>query len=153
MTKLTPMSRFKTEFSEIKFLLKDFFVFSVLNKKSEHTKWFRKDKWYLQPHTSKKVESLCVYLFSTGHINYPTFAVLFSDDYESIVFSYSSKKDKDSKPIYSQSYTIDESKVLLKQFIRNLSSLNIKSGTTLKDSLSIFEEVILQTFNISNKNK
>lgn len=143
----TSMSKLSIEFSEIKFLLKDFFQFTVLNKKNQHTELYRQGKSFPEPHISKKVNSLCVYLFSSG-ANYPSFAVLFSEEKpSSIVFSYS--KNKDSDILYSMPYSIENSKILLRQFIRNLSSLNISNGTSFKDCLKLFEEIILKTFNIS----
>ncbi len=149
MASITPMSKLKIEFHEIKFLLKNFFMFTVLNQKNQRTDWYKKGKSFPEPHTSKKVESKCVYLFSSGN-NYPSFAVLFLDSNPSeIVFSYS--KHKNSEIFYSEPYSLEQAKLVLRQFVRNLSSLTISNGTSFKDCMILFEDIILKTLKISKK--
>lgn len=149
MPSITPMSKLKVEFHEIKFLLKNFFMFTVLNQKNQRTEWYKKGKSFPEPHTSKKVESKCVYLFSSGN-NYPSFAVLFLDSNPAeVVFSYS--KNKNSDIIYSTPYSLEEAKLVLRQFVRNLSSLTISNGTPFQNCMILFEDIILTTFKISEK--
>lgn len=149
MKNKTPMAKLSIEFSEIKFLLKDFFIFTVLNQKNQRTDWYKSGKSFVEPHISKKVSSKCVYLFHSGN-NRPSFAVLFSDNNPSeLVFSY--QKDNNSDIAYSEKYSLEDSKVILRQFVRNLSSLNISNGTSFKDCMVIFESIILETFKINKK--